>query len=62
MISQQQIVLTPIGYVKTEAVGNEVKDKSRISKIVLNPELVAFKLWTASKVFRTYSCSFGSAK
>ena len=40
MISQQQIVLTPIGYVKTEAVGNEVKDKSRISKIVLNPELV----------------------
>lgn len=40
MFSQQQIVLNPIGYVKTDAVGNEVKDKSRISKIILNPELV----------------------
>jgi tRNA-Thr(GGU) m(6)t(6)A37 methyltransferase TsaA len=40
MISEQQIVLKPIGYVKTDAVGNEVKDKSRTSKIVLNSELV----------------------
>jgi tRNA-Thr(GGU) m(6)t(6)A37 methyltransferase TsaA len=40
VFSQQQIVLNPIGYVKTDAVGNEVKDKSRISKIILNPELV----------------------
>jgi tRNA-Thr(GGU) m(6)t(6)A37 methyltransferase TsaA len=40
MISEQQIVLNPIGYVKTDAVGNEVKDKSRASKILLNSELV----------------------
>lgn len=40
MISEQQIVLKPIGYVKTDAVGNEVKDKSRMSKILLNSELV----------------------
>jgi tRNA-Thr(GGU) m(6)t(6)A37 methyltransferase TsaA len=37
---QEKIVLNPIGYVKTEAVGDEVKDKSRISKIVLRDELV----------------------
>ncbi len=35
----QQIVLTPIGYVKTDAVGDEVKDKSRTSKIILNADL-----------------------
>jgi tRNA-Thr(GGU) m(6)t(6)A37 methyltransferase TsaA len=40
MSFQQQIVLSPIGYVKTDAVGNEVKDKSRISKIILNDDLV----------------------
>ena len=40
MAFQEKIVLTPIGYVKTEAVGDEVKDKSRISKIVLRDELV----------------------
>ncbi len=40
MVSQQQIVMNPIGYVKTDAVGNEVKDKTRISKITLNSDLV----------------------
>jgi len=40
MLSQGKIVLTPVGYVKTDAVGNEVKDKSRISQIILNENLV----------------------
>ena len=37
---QEKIVLTPIGHVKTEAVGDEVKDKSRTSQIVLRDNLV----------------------
>jgi tRNA (adenine37-N6)-methyltransferase len=37
---QEKIVLNPIGYVKTEAVGDEVKDKSRTSQIILRDELV----------------------
>ena len=41
MSSQKKIVLNPIGYVKTNAVGDEVKDKSVISQIVLHEELVA---------------------
>jgi len=32
--------LNPIGRVKTEAVGDEVKDKSRISQIIIRDELV----------------------
>lgn len=40
MPSAEKIVLNPIGYVKTSAVGDEVKDKSLISQIVLNSELV----------------------
>jgi tRNA-Thr(GGU) m(6)t(6)A37 methyltransferase TsaA len=40
MLSDEKITLTPIGYVKTDAVGNEVKDKKRTSKIVLKSELV----------------------
>jgi tRNA (adenine37-N6)-methyltransferase len=39
MLFDEKITLTPIGYVKTDAVGNEVKDKERTSKILLNPEL-----------------------
>lgn len=39
MPSQEKIVLNPIGYVKTEAVGDEVKDKSKVSQIILNGEL-----------------------
>lgn len=35
MSSEERIVLKPIGYVRTEAVGDEVKDKTRTSKIVL---------------------------
>lgn len=38
--SEQKVCLMPIGYVKTEAIGDEVKDKSRISQIVLNYDLV----------------------
>jgi tRNA (adenine37-N6)-methyltransferase len=37
--SQQPITLKPIGYVKTQAVGNEVKDKTQTSEIVIQPEL-----------------------
>jgi tRNA-Thr(GGU) m(6)t(6)A37 methyltransferase TsaA len=40
MSFHEKIVLNSIGYVRTEAVGDEVKDKSRISKIILNDELV----------------------
>ena len=40
MPSQEKVVLNPIGYVETEAVGDDVKDKSRVSKIVINEELV----------------------
>ena len=40
MLSEEKIVLNPIGHVKTNAVGDEVKDKSIISQIVLNNELV----------------------
>jgi len=35
-----EIVFSPIGYVKTEAVGDQVKDDAVISQIVLMPELV----------------------
>lgn len=40
MSSYEKIVLNPIGHVKTSAVGDEIKDKSLISQIVLNSELV----------------------
>jgi tRNA-Thr(GGU) m(6)t(6)A37 methyltransferase TsaA len=40
MAFQEKIVLTPIGYVKTEAIGDEVKDKSRTSKMVLRDNLI----------------------
>jgi tRNA-Thr(GGU) m(6)t(6)A37 methyltransferase TsaA len=39
MHSQEEIVLKPIGFVRTKAVGDEVKDKDRISQIVVNREL-----------------------
>jgi tRNA (adenine37-N6)-methyltransferase len=38
--SEQPIRMKPIGYVKTDAVGDEVKDKTRLSKIIIRPELV----------------------
>jgi tRNA-Thr(GGU) m(6)t(6)A37 methyltransferase TsaA len=37
--SKEKIVLKPIGFVRTEATGDEVKDKDRISQIVVNREL-----------------------
>ena len=39
MHSQAKIVLKPIGVVRTAAVGDEVKDKTRISRIVIQSEL-----------------------
>jgi tRNA-Thr(GGU) m(6)t(6)A37 methyltransferase TsaA len=39
MASQEKIVLKPIGFVRTESVGDEVKDKSRTSQIVLHSKL-----------------------
>ena len=39
MPSQAEIVLKPIGFVRTTAVGDEVRDKTRISKIVIHSEL-----------------------
>jgi tRNA-Thr(GGU) m(6)t(6)A37 methyltransferase TsaA len=38
MNSQPEIVLKPIGVVRTTAVGDEVKDKTRISQIFIYPE------------------------
>jgi tRNA-Thr(GGU) m(6)t(6)A37 methyltransferase TsaA len=39
LASKKRIILKPIGFVRTEAVGDEVKDKSRISQIILRNEL-----------------------
>lgn len=35
----EKIILKPIGYVKTNAVGDEIKDKSRTSQIVFRKDL-----------------------
>lgn len=40
MSFQEKIVLNPIGYVKTAAKGEEVKDKASLSQIVLREDLV----------------------
>jgi tRNA-Thr(GGU) m(6)t(6)A37 methyltransferase TsaA len=37
---EEKIVLTPIGFVETDAVGEEVRDRSRTSKIIVNGEIV----------------------
>jgi tRNA-Thr(GGU) m(6)t(6)A37 methyltransferase TsaA len=37
--SEKRIILNPIGFVRTEAVGDEVKDKTRTSQIVIHNEL-----------------------
>ena len=39
MSFQSEIVLKPIGVVRTTAVGDDVKDKTRISRIVIHNEL-----------------------
>ena len=38
-MSQERIVLEPIGFVRTESVGKEVRDKNRTSQLVINSEL-----------------------
>lgn len=40
MNSTPPITMEPIGFVRTTAVGDEVKDKSRLSEIVLRKEMV----------------------
>jgi tRNA-Thr(GGU) m(6)t(6)A37 methyltransferase TsaA len=40
VFSLEKIVITPIGYVKTISVGEEVKDRTAVSQIVLRDELV----------------------
>jgi tRNA-Thr(GGU) m(6)t(6)A37 methyltransferase TsaA len=40
MSFKEQITLNAIGFVKTDAVDDEVKDKSRISQIIVNDELI----------------------
>jgi tRNA-Thr(GGU) m(6)t(6)A37 methyltransferase TsaA len=37
---QEEIVLNPIGYVKTNAIGDQVRDKNGISQIVLRSDMV----------------------
>jgi len=38
MPPEEEIVVKPIGFIRTEAVGDEVKDKSRISQIIIHGE------------------------
>ena len=40
MSCTEKAVFTPIGYVKTDAVGDALRDKSAVSQIKLNAELV----------------------
>jgi tRNA-Thr(GGU) m(6)t(6)A37 methyltransferase TsaA len=40
MPSKEKIILKPIGFVRTEATGDEVKDKDRTSQIVVDRELI----------------------
>jgi tRNA-Thr(GGU) m(6)t(6)A37 methyltransferase TsaA len=39
MSSKQKIVLKPIGVIRTTAIGNEVRGKTRISQVVIRKEL-----------------------
>lgn len=39
MLGKDEIKMKPIGFVKTEAVGNEVKDPNRVSKVILDAPL-----------------------
>ncbi len=41
MDSTTQVTMYSIGYVKTDSAGDEVKDKTRISEVIVNPELEA---------------------
>ena len=40
MLSGDRICLEPVGYVKTEAVGKEVRDKNVVSKIVFREDYI----------------------
>ena len=40
MVSGKQVVLKPIGYVKTGAVGDEVRDKTRVSQVIIREDLL----------------------
>jgi tRNA-Thr(GGU) m(6)t(6)A37 methyltransferase TsaA len=40
-MSSQSAVFKPIGYVKTEAVGDQVKDRTRTSQIIIEPQFAA---------------------
>ena len=40
MTSEKKIEMKPIGYVQTDAIGDEVKDKTRTSEIVVLPDFV----------------------
>jgi tRNA-Thr(GGU) m(6)t(6)A37 methyltransferase TsaA len=40
MNPSQLVTMKPVGYVKTQAFGDEVKDKTRTSEIMIHPELV----------------------
>ena len=39
MSHELPIILKPVGYVKTTAEGDEVKEKTRTSEIIINPDL-----------------------
>jgi tRNA-Thr(GGU) m(6)t(6)A37 methyltransferase TsaA len=39
MVLHDEICLSPIGYVRTDSKGDEVKDKSRVSKVILRGDL-----------------------
>jgi tRNA (Thr-GGU) A37 N-methylase len=39
LASEKRIILKPIGFVRTDAVGDEVKDKTRLSEIFIDCEL-----------------------
>ena len=40
MLNQKQIVIKPIGFVKTETTDDGMRDKTRISQIIVNSELI----------------------
>src|SRR3989337_4089760 len=39
LVSERKVIIEPIGYVRPQAVGDEVKDKSRLSEIFIDCEL-----------------------
>ena len=41
LASEKRIILKPIGFVRTDAAGDEVKDKTRLSEIFLDCELTS---------------------